>query len=558
MNSPIRVPSTGPLPAEVLIVGEAPGADEEWKLEPFVGVSGQELTRMMHEAGLIRSEARLTNVCPFRPHRNEIEHFLETSKSKAATKGFLHFWRGKYYGDEIHEGRLALVEEIRQAKPKIIVALGETALWALTGETGITSWRGSYLDLNEELVEASGYSCPVVPTYHPAAVLRMWDWRAVAVHDLRRVALYLSNPAKYHYPNYQFAIHPTLPGVMQTLNSLITECNKGELRIACDIETISRHIACVGIAWSHLDALCIPFMIQGGQPYWNLDEEIAVCQRLKDLLTHPNCYVVGQNFNYDAQHFAKHWGYKANLRFDTMIAQHTLFPGIPKALDFISSMYCHYHRYWKDELKDYHRMPDDIHQFWTYNCKDCVITWEASTELEEQIDLAGLRPQFDFQMKMVKRTFNAMLRGVKINQARRNEVSAELLNAIQERDHLIHSIVGFSLNVGSPKQMKEFFYDDLGVQVVLHRKTKKPTLDDEALQKIGKKNPLLQPLLDLIAEKRSLGVFLSTFCLMPLDSDMRMRTYYNVAGTETFRLNSGENAFGSGGNLQNIPKGEEE
>jgi DNA polymerase I-like protein with 3'-5' exonuclease and polymerase domains len=106
--------------------------------------------------------------------------------------------------------------------------------------------------------------------------------------------------------------------------------------------------------------------------------------------------------------------------------------------------------------------------------------------------------------------------------------------------------------------MKEFFYDDLGVQVVLHRKTKKPTLDDEALQKIGKKNPLLQPLLDLIAEKRSLGVFLSTFCLMPLDSDMRMRTYYNVAGTETFRLNSGENAFGSGGNLQNIPKGEEE
>ena len=59
------------------------------------------------------------------------------------------------------------------------------------------------------------------------------------------------------------------------------------------------------------------------------------------------------------------------------------------------------------------------------------------------------------------------------------------------------------------------------------------------------------------AQHRSLGVFLSTFCLMPLDTDGRMRCSFNVCGTETMRFSSSENAFGTGGNLQNIPKGEE-
>ncbi|HNA84888.1 MAG TPA: hypothetical protein PLB04_04945, partial [Nitrospira sp.] len=62
---------------------------------------------------------------------------------------------------------------------------------------------------------------------------------------------------------------------------------------------------------------------------------------------------------------------------------------------------------------------------------------------------------------------------------------------------------------------------------------------------------------ELIDKKRSLGVFLSTFCLMALDSDGRMRCSFNVCGTETMRFSSSENAFGNGGNLQNIPKGDE-
>jgi DNA polymerase-1 len=179
--------------------------------------------------------------------------------------------------------------------------------------------------------------------------------------------------------------------------------------------------------------------------------------------------------------------------------------------------------------------------------------------LENLLQKANLVDQFQFLMKMAtKNVFRAMLRGVRIDATRRAEVAGELLQAIGEREQLIHHIAGYPLNVGSPKQMVEFFYNDLGLPVIKNRKTKQPTCNSEALGKLAEKFPLVKPLTDLIEEKRSLGVFLSTFCMMPLDTDGRMRCSYNVAGTETFRLSSSENAFGSGGNLQNVPKGEEE
>lgn len=512
---------------------------------------------MCHEVGLILSEMRMTFVCPTRPHRGDIKTIFNDKKGESLKAGLTLCKNERYFSAPVDAGVKALLEEIKQNKPALIIALGDMPLWALTGETGITSWRGSLLEVSQEVKEFIGYSPVVIPTFSPAQIMRVWEWRFFAVRDLKRAADYLASPSSYEYPAYQFAIRPSLPGVIQTLKWLIHRCDREETRIACDIETVARHPSCVGLAWSTREAMCIPLLGEHGAPYWNADEEVAILLLLRQLLTHPNCYVVGQNFNYDNQHFAKHFGYACNLRSDTMIGQHILFPGIPKDLAFISSMYCFYHRYWKDELKDYNRMPTDIHQYWTYNCKDCVITFEASIAIEDLIRGQQLWDQYQFQIKMGRHAFNTMLRGIRINSHRRSEVASELLNAIQERENLIQFIVGSPLNVGSPKQMQDLFYGEMGFQSIFHRKTKRPTLDGDALQTLAKKNPVIKPLTDLIAEKRSLSVFLSTFCLMPLDSDGRMRTSYNVAGPETMRFSSSENAFGSGGNLQNIPKGEE-
>ena len=130
--------------------------------------------------------------------------------------------------------------------------------------------------------------------------------------------------------------------------------------------------------------------------------------------------------------------------------------------------------------------------------------------------------------------------------------------AIAEYDELINKVVGEPLNVASPKQMSDLFYAKLKLPIQIDRKTKRPTCSSKALLKIAEKEPLIQPLVELIEKRRSMGVFLSTFCLMPLDEDGRMRCSFNVCGAETFRFSSSTNAFGNGGNLQNIPKGEED
>jgi DNA polymerase I-like protein with 3'-5' exonuclease and polymerase domains len=287
-------------------------------------------------------------------------------------------------------------------------------------------------------------------------------------------------------------------------------------------------------------------------------EELAIVMALRTLLTHPNCRVAGQGFSYDAQYFAKYWGFVPNLTWDTMLMQHTLYPGIPKDLGFLSSMYCKHHVYWKEELTDFNRMPDDLDQYWNYNAKDCVRTWEIAQELIQHLSTEGMRDQYDFLRQMWWRVLRCMLRGIRVDASARSEVAGQLMSAVETREQVIHQVTGTSLNTGSPKQMQEYFYTTLGAPIQLHKKTRKPTLDDDALTKIAGAIPELAPLVHLISEKRSLGVFLSTFCLMPLDTDGRMRTSYNVGGTETFRFSSSENAFGSGGNLQNIPKGDEE
>jgi DNA polymerase-1 len=241
-----------------------------------------------------------------------------------------------------------------------------------------------------------------------------------------------------------------------------------------------------------------------------------------------------------------------------MIAQHVLFPGIPKSLDFLSSMYCHFHRYWKDEINDYTRLPENMEQYWTYNCKDVCVTYEIALVLENLLDHVGRRQQYDFMQATARSALRTMLLGMRIDQKSRSEIAGQLMSAIMEYETLIQDIVGFPLNVGSPKQMQEFFYGDLKLPVQIDRKTKRPTLNAKAMAALAEKEPLLRPLVELIDKKRSLGVFLSTFCLMPLDTDGRMRCSFNVCGTETMRFSSSENAFGTGGNLQNIPKGDKE
>jgi uracil-DNA glycosylase len=330
----------GPIPSQIMVVGEAPGAEEERIGRPFVGASGMALDAMLRDAGTNRAMVLCTNVCRIRPANNDISGFFG-NRTEAAKSNIYVYHRGKYVKQPIMDGCSLLEKEIKMVQPNVIVALGNTALWALTGLWGIQRWRGSMLHTD------TSPTTKVIPTYHPAAILRQWEWRAIAVHDLKRAAEYRDG-RPYPNPQWRFRTRPDVGGVDSVLSSLLRTVSHDPLWLSVDIETRAGHIDCIGLAWSRHDSLCIPFM-QGDDHYWDEDREVFITRKLMFLLTHPNVRVIMQNGLYDCQYIYRSWHYIPRVVQDTMISHHVAFAGLPKKLDFQASMYCEHYKQWKPD-----------------------------------------------------------------------------------------------------------------------------------------------------------------------------------------------------------------
>lgn len=535
-----QVKASGPLGAKIMIVGDFPGADDVMKIEPFQGTAGHELGKMLHEAGILRSECRLTNLLKYRPDGGSLDDVFD-------------FKNKRPIGNTIPDACAELLKEIEQCKPNIVILLGGMPLYCAIQDSAISTWRGSLLSIG-------GIKC--IPTYHPSQIIRNWEWRQIAVHDLKR-AEKLSHNLDVPVQPHNFIIRPSVGIVLKTLNQLHDKadtCEEESLLLSVDIETRAGHTACTGIAWSRNDAICIPHMcVENLDGFYSLEDEHAIVLAMRALLTHPKVEVVGQNFLYDAQYFAKHWGFVPNLRQDTMFMQNILFPGLPKGLDFLASMYCEHYTYWKGEGKHWDPRTTSEDQLWGYNCKDACYTYEIAEVALPAIRKFNLHTQYEFQMKLWWAVLRMMLRGVRIDLNHRKALSGELLYEISKREAWLTEVCGHPLNPRSPKQMQAFFYGDLKLPVQRQRKgTRGITTDDEALTKLALLEPVVAPVCNTVRELRSLGVFHSTFVLAGLGEDLRMRCSFNPAGTETYRFNSSKDAFDSGTNLQNVPKGDEE
>ena len=152
----------GPEGAALMIIGEAPGADEDRQGRPFVGVSGQLLERMLAAIGLVRTDVYITNTLYWRPPGNRDPSTEEIAACRPFT-----------------ERQIALVA------PRILVALGAPAAKTLlqTAE-GIMKLRGRWMSY-----EGSGLSAPIdlMPMFHPAFLLRSPARKREAWRDLLAV-----------------------------------------------------------------------------------------------------------------------------------------------------------------------------------------------------------------------------------------------------------------------------------------------------------------------------------------------------------------------------------
>lgn len=554
---------------KTLIIGEYPTAEEARKNKPFSGPGGLSLQSMLTYAGIKPKDRTFVNLVNTPPLHNEMTQFC--IKTKEAKEKKLTPTKGIFPKEELKNGLEFFKQHLAQNRYDLIIAAGSWAMWAVTEDQfdigndsgfkvpkGIGKYRGSMLRLDD--------GTPLLPIYNQQDMSKVRPWYYKTVHDITaRVKLLIDN--RWDDPERNFLIRPSFEQVMSSLSFLLYQAEKyGSQKVACDIETKGHSIVCIGFAHSVNDAFCIPFTNLNAEDkhYWSEEEEAAIIFKMQQVFTDPRIKLVGQNFVFDAQYINFYWHVQPHIYEDTMLMQHLVYPGTELDLNTLSSMYCEFHRYWKDDGKEWLKNMDE-ERLWTYNCRDCVVTFEASEPLEQLITYHDLDLQWSWQQRQINEILDMMIRGIRIDPERKHMARHELDLRIEQYQERLEQLLPEDVYPRKPKasayyssvpQLNDIFHNYFGQKPYWNRKKKTYTMDDSALEYYADREPVLAELCNTLREYRSLSTF-KTFTHMPTSPDGRMRSSYTPTA-ETFRWKSSENVFGDGGNLQNLPKGNEE
>lgn len=210
----------GPKHADIMLIGEAPGADEEEQREPFVGASGKVINRLLKQAGLKRSQVYITNIVKCRPPGNRDPLV-----------------------DEVGACLPYLLEEIMTVKPKVIVLVGLQAVKALTSEGALNRARGKLLQPKAKIRIGDA---KMIATFHPAGAMYQGSKRQQIFDSIAEDFGYAKNLASPKTVTGTRTLLPEGYTLDQLRDALMTLRKAHEL--SCDLEWLAP-IRSKSIAW---------------------------------------------------------------------------------------------------------------------------------------------------------------------------------------------------------------------------------------------------------------------------------------------------------------------
>ena len=516
------VPTVGPPTAKIMLVGEAPGETEDRLGKPFVGRAGKTLDLLLAHAGIIREECLITNVARERPPANQIGFYFVDSKC-TIPKPILQDWIN------------LLKEEIEKYRPNIVVALGATALWALTGSRGIKSMRG-YI---QESTLVPGQK--MIATYHPQAVNYEWSLFFPTVLDLRK-AKYHSNFPGIPEDKRVTIVDPTKVEFLEFLEELL----EARLPTAVDVEAAKGFVVRVGLANRPQCGLSLS-LVKGEFPQFPERDEVEIWRALSALFE--SVPLVFHNACYDTAILWKHHRiFPKKIHMDTMLASHVVWPELPRDLGFLASI-CLDVPAWKHLAK---------RDLGVYNAYDAMNTIALVPVLEKQLDAQGVRSVFEEEMRQIEPAVFMGLRGIEIDTKRQEALLKRAKERLAEIERELKELTGKEINYRSPQQVKQLLYVDLGLPMQFKRRKsveeeRKVTTDEEALEKLARKTK--HPVPVLLLKHREQSKLISNYLSVEASPSGRIYTSYNIAGTVGARWSSSRSLIDpyGPGNLQNIP-----
>lgn len=499
----------GNLNADILFVGEAPGREEDEQGKPFVGAAGRTLFSMIKNADIDPFLCAWTNVCRCRPPNNRAP---ET--------------------DEIEACLPYLKEEIEKVKPRIIVALGDTAAFALTGKK-TNPFSGSILEVPD-------LPAPVLITAHPARSFHERAYYDIIVWNLNKVfwdeSLLKNSTDKY-------LINPPPSEAVLWLEETLRDYSM----VAVDIETVGKEDDVDRGLNPNRDSIeGIAFCREKGEALHLSGSNMKACwDAIKKFLeTHEG--LVFQNNRFDRA-FLKVADINAKLYWDTMTGMYIFNPDFPyRSLDFLRSLHTNIlpykHEYWSNKSID----------LGLYNCLDTDVTWQVAKAQKAFVNK-------ELMHRMCEESnvaLDMMLRGIRIDE---KKLAEHWLDYKPEMERIAKEFYEeFGVDIGSNKQLSELLYKKMGLSY--SSKSVKKTMisvDDFALETAKKSLymgeaawPREWKCIEMIQKYRDCQKIVGTYCeglFKLIQPDGRIHPWWKPEGTDTGRWAC------RNPNLQNIP-----
>lgn len=531
----VDVLSDGPLNAEIAFVGEGPGESEVRHRpypKPFVGGSGKLLWEHAKKHGYERENIYCTNV---------VKRQISLSR-KTGDKHHVN-------ADEFDKWKDMLQWELAQLpNVKIIVALGNFALQALTENAGITKWRGSVLNI----VLPNGKMGHVVVTFNPAYVMgdREPRFEPFFVMDLMKIVQVQKDVFREHEINK--IINPTYKESM----AYIRDLEKTDRPIALDTEAINQEVACIGLSNNPHEAICIA--LRGvSKNIFTRSQEVDIILAIQKLSERRR--MIAQNAQFDSYFMWLGLGMEIDFWFDLLLGHHTLYPQLPHGLAFITTQYTN-HPFYKDDADEWYE-GGDIDAFWTYNCCDSALTYAAFEKVYSELKKRKLdKFFFDHVMRAQPRLVRATVHGVKVDLSVKQKILDAVNIDVDTQREKVYGIIAeltddpdYRPNLNSAPQMKELYFNRLRL---IGRGQSTDDNNRKEMMKNSRTSPLAKQLIFEIDKYKEDDKFRSTYAEAKVSADGRFRCEYKQFGVSKApgRLSSSRLLVSKeGGNMQNQP-----
>jgi DNA polymerase-1 len=581
----------GPIDASIVLVGEAPGKQEEEEGEAFVGPAGQKLEEALVNAGVDSSQFYITNTIKCRPLENRAPVAEECKKCRD----------------------LFLKHEINAYPRKLVIGVGNIGYYGVVPKrtpSGIMS-RSGIFEENEE------FNCLVLPCVHPAAVLRTPSNQPLLDDVAVKIAQFINN-------NYNLQektpVNYKEVRTIADFNKCIKEIKEKKLLVV-DLETQSLdyfkgRILCISISTASYTGWYIP-VIENDDSAWSRYDWTIIQEGLREVFEDPTINKIGHNLKFDLEFLIHNFKWKVKGQLDdTMLMHHMLDENTAHGLKDLSTRLTDLGSYAIEleeafnvvkrsripiEEKHFGKIPTDI--LIKYTCTDVDATFRLYKLFNQQLIEQGLYDTYrNVVMDVMPVLMKMEMTGVRIDKTKIDELKIELKQQIDELHIKISSYLPGKdkkkleleqkiknveeaqdfymssalttpkklwelkkqltdlnteltnlgepeINIKSVPQLRKLLYDDLKLPILKKTDKGEASTDEETLTLLQEKTN--HPILTDLLQFRELSKLYSTY-VVGLDElispDGRIHTSYLQHRTVTGRLASTDP------NTQNIPR----